>query len=259
MKINRLLDHVWIRNLMGLAVLLAVHLLADIYAIGRRPGLTKVTPYFYLVLLYGWLVFHNRILFEGLFLRGRKTAYFGWLLLLVAFSSFNMNFILHTEFGISRSLPYIVSFWVYTVTGLGVYITYKYLRSLNQPATPASPPATLDTVQPVTSGPAPEEPASFLCMVDGERLDIAYPDILYIESLENYLKIFTKTKPYIIRLTLKEAEARLPRRLFVRISRSHIVNLTHATRADQDTVKVGEKELRIGKVYKRHVLEQLPG
>ncbi|GAA4396314.1 hypothetical protein GCM10023187_04320 [Nibrella viscosa] len=58
---------------------------------------------------------------------------------------------------------------------------------------------------------------------------------------------------------MKEAKARLPRRLFVRISRSHIVNIAHAVRVDQDLVRVGGKELRIGKVYKRHVLEQLPG
>jgi hypothetical protein len=244
---KRLLDNVWIRNGLGLSSLLVVHLLADYYAIGHRAGWAKVTPYLYLVLLYGWLVFHNRVLFEGLFLRDRRGAYFGWVLMLVAFSSFNMNYILNIQFGISQTLPYIVSFWVYTVTGLGVYITYTYLRSLNQ-VPPSQPP-----VEPIQT----ENIGVLSCMVDGIRQDISYSDIRYIESLENYLKVFTSSKTYIIRLTLKEAEARLPKRQFVRISRSHIVNATYVVRIDQDLVKVGEQELRIGKVFKRQAMESL--
>lgn len=249
MKRNRLLDHFVVRNLLGLLALLAVHYLTDLYAIGRRPGFSKLSPYLYLLLLYGWLVFHNRILFERLFLQGRRAVYFGWLLLLMALGSFNMNFILRTEFAIARSLPYLVNFWVYTVTGLGVYITYRYLRMHQQTAVPPLP----------VTATIPAETGYFSCVVDGDRRDILYADIQYIESLENYLKIITKPKTYITRLTLKEAEERLPKRLFVRISRSYIVNITHIDSKEPDAVWIAGKELRIGKVYKRYVAGQLMG
>ena len=140
MKRNWLLDHFVVRNGLGLLALLAAHYLTDLYAIDQRPGFSKVSPYLYLLLLYGWLVFHNRILFEQLFMRGRKAVYFGWLLLLMALGSFNMNFILRTEFDIPRSLPYLVNFWVYTVTGLGVYVTYRYLYAHRQAETSPIPP-----------------------------------------------------------------------------------------------------------------------
>lgn len=249
MQRTRLLDHFIIRNLLGLGALWAVHFITDWNAIDHRSGFSKISPYLYLLLLYGWIVFHNRILFERLFLHDKKTVYFGWLVLLMVLGSFNMNFVLNTQFDITRSLPFIVNFWVYTVTGFGVYITYRYLNT--QTLIARSLPAAVPTI--------PEETGYFSCMVDGVRQTIAYADILYVESLENYLKIFTKQKVYITRLTLKEAEERLPRRQFIRISRSSIINRTHIDRKDADAIWIGTKELRIGKVYKRYVAEQFAG
>ncbi|UFH51947.1 LytTR family DNA-binding domain-containing protein [Spirosoma sp. KNUC1025] len=247
MNMNRLLDNFVVRNLLGLLALLGIHYLSDLYAIDQRPGFSKLSPYLYLLLLYGWLVFHNRILFERMFLHGQKALYFGCVLFLMALGSFNMNFILRTEFEIVRSLPYLVNFWVYTVTGLGVYVTYRYLRTQQQPAVPSAPEyATLPV----------DEAIYFSCLVDGNRQNIAYADMLYVESLENYLKIITRSKTYITRLTLKEAEERLPKRLFVRISRSYIVNVAQVSKRQPDSVWIGDKELRIGKVYKRYVAEQ---
>lgn len=249
MKRNRLLNYFVVRNGLGLLALLVAHYLTDLYAINQRPGFSKVSPYLYLLLLYGWLVFHNRILFEQLFMRGRKAVYFGWLLLLMAVGSFNMNFILHTEFSISHSLPYLVNFWVYTVTGLGVYVTYRYLHTHQQAVSPSIP----------TTSVIADESGYFSCVVDGDRQRIPYVDIQYIESLENYLKIITKSKTYVTRLTLKEAEERLAKRQFVRISRSYIVNRIHIDDIQADAVWIGQKELRIGKVYKRYVAGQFAG
>ena len=249
MKRNPLLDNVVVRNLLGLLALLGVHYLTDQYAIGQRVGFSKLSPYLYLLLLYSWLVFHNRILFERLFLRGKKAIYFGLLFLLMTLWSFNMNFILHTEFAVLNSLPHIVSFWVYTVTGLGVYMTYRYLHTYQQ-APGSSLPVPLVPI---------DESGYFLCVMDGERQTILYADIQYIESLENYLKVIAKQKTYVTRLTLKEAEERLPKRQFVRISRSYIVNVLHITSKGPDAVWIGAKELRIGKVYKRYVAEQFAG
>ncbi|QHV99902.1 LytR/AlgR family response regulator transcription factor [Spirosoma endbachense] len=249
MKRTRLLDHFVVRNFLGLAALLAAHYLTDFYAIEGRPGFSKVSPYLYLLLLYGWIVFHNRILFERLFLQDKKMLYFGWFFLLMVLGSFNMNFVLRTEFSISRSLPYLVNFWVYTITGLGVFVTYRYLRIH----------AKTEELLIMPAMPASDESGHFSCMVDGVREAIPYTDIQYIESLENYLKVITKAKTYVTRLTLKEAEERLPKRQFIRISRSCIVHITQVDRSEPDAFWIGAKELRVGKVYKRYVAEQLSG
>lgn len=245
----RIPDTIIIRNLLGLGVLVLAHYLTDVYAIGGRAGWSKLSPYFYLLLLYGWIVFHNRFLFERLFLQGKKALYIGCVFLLMTLGSFNMNFVLHTEFNIDHSLPYLVNFWVYTVTGLGVYITYRFVSTHSESGTINPKPRTAHT--------ATNESGTFSCMVDGVRQAIPYSDIQYIESLENYLKIFTSRTLYVTRLTMKEAEERLPRRQFIRISRSCIVHTLWVSKREADAFWIDSKELRIGRVYKRYVTEQL--
>jgi LytTr DNA-binding domain len=244
MNTNWLLHNFVTRNLLGLAALLLVHYLADLYSIGARLGFNKLSPYLYLLLLYGWLVFHNHILFEQRFLRGKKATYFGWLFLIMGLGSFNINFILRTQFNVTHTLPQVVSFWVYTITGLGVYVTYRYLSNLTEK--PSS-----------SESPDNQENGFFSFMADGQTHNLLYADIQYVESLENYVKVITKAKTFVARQTLKEVEGRLPKQQFVRISRSHIINMAQAKRVGMDEINVAGKELRIGKVYKRHVAERL--
>ncbi|MBD0255946.1 MAG: LytTR family transcriptional regulator DNA-binding domain-containing protein, partial [Cytophagales bacterium] len=224
---GNLLRHVVVRNALGLLALLAVHYVSDQYHLRQREGFDRVSPYLFLLLLYGWIVLHNRLLFERLYLRGQKKAYFAWLALALGLTSFNTHYILRTGFGVTRTLPHIVSFWVYTVTGLGVYVIFRYLQTArNGPApVPPSPtaPAAVTPPEPVPA----REPAFFQCIADGMPQAIAHDQILYLESLENYVKVVTGPKTYLIRLTMKEAEARLPKPPFLRISRSHLVNTAH--------------------------------
>ncbi len=249
MKFRQFLNHILVRNLLGILALLAVHYVSDQYTVRQRSGFNQFSPYLFLLLLYGWMVFHNRFLFERLYRRNKQSAYFGWMLLAMTISSLNMHNILSAQFNVTRTLPYIVSFWVYTVTGLGVYVLYHLQVKRYAPA-PASPPMSRSV---------PTEAATLVCVVNGETQAIPCADILYVESLENYVKVNTQSKAYITRLTLKEAEERLPKPLFVRISRSHIVNTNRIETVGQDMVKIGPAELRIGKVYKRYVAGQLAG
>jgi DNA-binding LytR/AlgR family response regulator len=141
---------------------------------------------------------------------------------------------------------------VYTVTGLGVYVIFRYLQTARRAA---------ELVLPAPSAPPPSEPlpirepAFFQCVADGAPQAIAHDQILYLESLENYVKVVTGPKTYLTRLTMKEAEARLPKPPFLRISRSHLVNTAHIRSTEPDAVHVGSTALRIGKVYKRYVEE----
>ncbi len=255
-----LLGNVVVRNGLGLLALLAVYYVSDQYHLAQREGFDRLSPYLFLLLLYGWIVLHNRLLFERLYLRGRKKAYFTGLALALGVASFNMHYILRTGFGVTRTLPHIVSFWVYTVTGLGVYVIFRSLQTARIPAgVPAAPveSAPPDSA-PAEPGPA-REPAFFQCVADGTPQTIPLDHILYLESLENYVKVITGPKTYLTRLTLKEAEARLPKPPFLRISRSHIVNQAHIRRTEPEAVQVGTASLRIGKIYKRYVEEQLGG
>ncbi len=238
------------RNLLGLAAVFLAHNIIDQYYLGQQQSLAAYSPYLFLVLMYIWIVFHNRVLFERLFMQGNQVAYAGWLLLCMLVGTANMNFILRTMFGITHTLPFILRYYSDTVTGLGVYVTYRYL-SVRRPAAPHLPiPPMADT--PVGSC------GLLTYLSNGVPQVIVVAEIMYIEGLENYIKVISPTRTHVVRMTLKAAEDRLPKEQFVRISKSHMVNIAEAQRIGPDEVKVGDRTLRIGRVFKRYASEKLP-
>ena len=162
-------------------------------------------------------------------------------------NSFSMYLILDRVFSVQRALPHILSYWLYTITGLGVYVLFRYLHVIVPPS-----------VGQRSDGKSTDDrqPTHFTCTIDGIKQNIACQDILFVESLENYIKVNTRQKSYLVRLTLKEAEERLPNS-FIRISRSHILNTAYITAQDGEMIRMNDLSFRIGKVYKRYVEDQL--
>ncbi|MBN9383853.1 MAG: response regulator transcription factor [Chitinophagaceae bacterium] len=76
-------------------------------------------------------------------------------------------------------------------------------------------------------------------------------DIVYIESLKDYIKIFRQNdKPLIVKQSLTTLEAMLPKDLFARIHRSFIVSLAKVTAYTNHDVEIGDIELPFGRQYK---------
>ena len=244
MKIKGSHVNVVLRNIAGVLALVLAHFLADQEHIGSREGLEKASPYIFLLLMYGWIVFHNKVLFERLYLNNRRPAYFGWTFLAMTLCSLNMHYIISTGFGVSNTMPFIISFWVYTIAGLGVFVVWRHLGH-EAVSTPKNEVAI--------AGAAAESNDVFSFMVDGFPKELPYKEIHYVESLENYIRIITSKKPLVVRLSLKETELRLPAPPFIRISRSCIVNANHIQTVNGDTIFVHGKELKVGKVFKRYV------
>ena len=95
--------------------------------------------------------------------------------------------------------------------------------------------------------------------VKSERkmVKINFEDILYIESISDYLKIVTIQKNCITRETISNIEAKLPQHKFLRIHRSFLVSVTKIDSFTNEYVEVHQKALPISRSYKKGVLEQL--
>ena len=244
MHTPKILDNAVARNTLGLTLLLLVHALLDWQNFISRSGANRYTPYIFLVMMYLWIVFHNRMLFERMFLKGQRLRYLAIVAGIMVIFSFNIYVITTSVFGVTTPLAHIVSFWVYTVTGLGVFVIYRHLKMLDGVPQPQDSPAQ----------PAPEK---FIFSADGQHYALDITEIIFIESLENYIKVHTKRRSYIVRKSLKQAEDFLPRNIFIRISKSHIVNTRYVTKFDSEEVYLNDMRIRIGKVYKKYVAEQL--
>ena len=86
---------------------------------------------------------------------------------------------------------------------------------------------------------------------------ISYKDILYIESIKDYLRIHTANKKIIVKSTLSDFESGLPQNQFLRVHRSYIVNVNQVTAHTSKDIEISEIEIPIGVSYKQIVYETL--
>ncbi|MET3026641.1 response regulator transcription factor [Flavobacterium sp. UW10123] len=75
-------------------------------------------------------------------------------------------------------------------------------------------------------------------------------DILYIESLQNYVCIHASKQQIITHSSLKNVIESLPENEFIQIHKSHVVSLKHIESTDNFSVFVNGKELPIGATFK---------
>jgi DNA-binding LytR/AlgR family response regulator len=109
--------------------------------------------------------------------------------------------------------------------------------------------------------PAVEKPATqptantFLYFrVDRKMVKVFTRDILYVESLKDYVKIITTaTKPLLVKQSISSLEAMLPEADFVRIHRSFIVAVDKITAYTPTHVDIAGQELPIGRLYHKEV------
>jgi len=76
-------------------------------------------------------------------------------------------------------------------------------------------------------------------------------NILYVEAERNYCKITTKEKTYTLSIPLLKFEKKVSSGLFVRIHRSHLVNISAIDELDDHYVFVNGKALAVSKSYKQ--------
>ena len=80
------------------------------------------------------------------------------------------------------------------------------------------------------------------------KIDIA--DIIYIEGMDNYIKLhLAGHKPVIARMSMKAISEKLPEQDFVRVHRSYIVSSKKITGVRNKTVFIGETEIPVGLNY----------
>lgn len=92
---------------------------------------------------------------------------------------------------------------------------------------------------------------------DREMVKVFLDDIQYIESLRDYVRVKTEEKQIITYQKISYLEQKLPENKFIRIHRSFIIPLDKVLSFTANTVKVGCKDLPIGRNYKNETLKAL--
>jgi len=107
-------------------------------------------------------------------------------------------------------------------------------------------------------GPAETMKDFFFVYVEYDLVKINIGEILYIEGMKDYVKIFTNqsTRPVITKISMKALEEKLIGRRFARIHKSYIVSADKVTAIKRDLVCIGTTELPLSENYK-DIISQL--
>ena len=89
----------------------------------------------------------------------------------------------------------------------------------------------------------------FFVKSDGKQIKIHFQEILFIESLRDYVNIKTTTNEWIILENLKDLEEVLPKNI-MRVHRSFIINLNKIESIEGNRVYIHKTTINIGYTYR---------
>lgn len=79
---------------------------------------------------------------------------------------------------------------------------------------------------------------------------IALDDLLYLESLDDHVKVVTTDGEFLTRNKISKLHEQLPKQ-FIRIHRSFVINLNHANYYTSSSVQLSKMTLPISRTYKK--------
>ena len=93
--------------------------------------------------------------------------------------------------------------------------------------------------------------------VDKRMVKTRMADVLYIESIKDYVKVRTSDKEIVTQQKISYLEESLPRSQFLRIHRSFIINVGKIDAYSATDVEIGKFSVPIGRNYKNDVMKAL--
>jgi len=101
-----------------------------------------------------------------------------------------------------------------------------------------------------------KEPQNYLFVKSNHDLvKVHFSDILYLEGMENYVRIHCENGIITALAKMKNMEFRLPAERFLRIHKSFIVNLEKVTSIKNLVFNIKTKEIDTGNFYRKNVLD----
>jgi DNA-binding LytR/AlgR family response regulator len=93
--------------------------------------------------------------------------------------------------------------------------------------------------------------------VDKKMVKTKMSDILFIESVKDYVKVRTSEKEIVTQQKISYLEESLPKEQFIRVHRSFIINRDKIDAYSATDVEIGKHHVPIGRNYKNDVIKVL--
>ena len=96
----------------------------------------------------------------------------------------------------------------------------------------------------------------FFVRAERKIMKLHFKDILFIEGLKDYVVLQTAAQKIITNMNIKTVHDQLPASIFVRISKSYIINVQHITSFDNNSVTIQTYEIPIGNAYRTYFFDE---
>jgi two-component system LytT family response regulator len=86
---------------------------------------------------------------------------------------------------------------------------------------------------------------------------IIFDDVLYLESLQNYVNIFTTKGKYMTLITMKNLEQNFDPAAFMRVHKSFVVSIGKIERIEGNEIIIGSSRIQFSRTYRDQVLDRV--
>lgn len=101
-----------------------------------------------------------------------------------------------------------------------------------------------------------QEPHIFL-KVNKKLVKVNLNDILYLESLKDYIKVITLLGDYVVHKSLSAITDELPQSNFIRVHRSYTISINKVVALEGNTIEIANRKIPIGRNYHKLTKERI--
>lgn len=88
---------------------------------------------------------------------------------------------------------------------------------------------------------------------------INFSDIKFIEGLKDYVVIHTRHQKLITAMNLKTIHQKISGEIFIRVSKSYVVNMNYIDSFDNHNIYIEDSEIPLGEVYRSEFFTRFAG
>ena len=162
-----------------------------------------------------------------------------------------ISFIFLAEYSYDKMSPVSSDVFILTVTLYFIVLLFSFILLIRRTFVKEK------TIEVLSKEKLKNEDISFSVRSDRQMKTLLYEDVLYIESMADYVKINLQSGETIV---TKEKISKLDDRLpdfFVRIHRSFIVHKNKVSSLNKETLTIGEQSLPISRTFKKTAWDKL--
>lgn len=101
----------------------------------------------------------------------------------------------------------------------------------------------------------PQPADAIFLKADKKIYRVSLDDIMYIEALDDYVKVVTPSLHYLVNDTLKSLQEQLPAAHFIRVHKSYIIAIKQLVFMEGNYVRVGGQDIPVGASYREEMVK----